>query len=183
LFNDWAKCVIEMRLRQEYETIKGLLITAELAKTVGIPRLQAAMEKVQKQFGEETVSIALNVTLKVGMKREKLQSIMLSDHFITYAMDMAKLDGHMQFLNCPIFGSHKYIAEKIGISDKVAALFCMHFCYAHAQAMLETVLPFTFTLLQPQRMATSSLHIRRKQQSRKSLFLLLFLGTSLGSAT
>ena len=154
LFHDWAKCVIEMRLRQEYETIRGLLISAELAKTVGIPRLQAAMEKVQKQFGEETVSIALNVTLKVGMKREKLQSIMLSDHFITYAMDMAKLDGRMQFLNCPIFGSHKYIAEKIGISDKVAALFCMHFCYAHAQAMLETVLPFTFTLLQPQRMAT-----------------------------
>ena len=143
-----------MRLRQEYETIRGLLISAELAKIVGIPRLQAAMEKVQKRFGEETVSIALNVTLKVGMKREKLQSIMLSDHFITYAMDMAKLDGHMQFLNCPIFGSHKYIAEKIGISDKVAALFCVHFCYAHAQAMLETVLPFTFTLSQPQRMAT-----------------------------
>ena len=154
LFHDWAKCVIEMRLRQEYETIKGLLITAELAKTVGIPRLQAAMEKVQKRFGEETVSIALNVTLKVGMKREKLQSIMLSDHFITYTMDMAKLDGRMQFLNCPIFGSHKYIAEKIGISDAVAALFCVHFCYAHAQAMLETVLPFTFTLSQPQRMAT-----------------------------
>ena len=154
LFNDWAKCVIEMRLRQEYETIRGLLISAELAKIVGIPRLQAAMEKVQKRFGEETVSIALNVTLKVGMKREKLQSIMLSDHFITYAMDMAKLDGHMQFLNCPIFGSHKYIAEKTGMGDKVAALFCVHFCYAHAQAMLETVLPFTFTLSQPQRIAT-----------------------------
>ena len=154
LFHDWAKCVVEMRLRQEYETIKGLLVTAELAKTMGIPRLQVAMVKVQKRFGEETVSIALNVTLKVGMKREKLQSIMLSDHFITYAMDMAKLDGRMQFLNCPIFGSHKYVAETIGISDAVAALFCVHFCYAHAQAMLETVLPFTFTLWQPQRMAT-----------------------------
>jgi radical SAM protein with 4Fe4S-binding SPASM domain len=88
------------------------------------------------------------------MKREKLQSIMLSDHFINYKMDVAKLDGHIQFLNCPIFGSHKYIAEELGINDAVSTLFCMHFCYAHAHAMLETVLPFTFALSQPQRMAT-----------------------------
>jgi radical SAM protein with 4Fe4S-binding SPASM domain len=154
LFREWAKHVVEMRLRQEYETIKGLLITSEFAETIGIQRLQAAMKKVQEKFGEETVSIALNVTLKVGMKREKLQSIMLSDHFINYQMDMAKLGGHMQFLNCPIFGCHKYIAEKLGINDAVATLFCTHFCYAHAKAMLETVLPFTFALLQPQRMAT-----------------------------
>jgi radical SAM protein with 4Fe4S-binding SPASM domain len=154
LFRDWSRYIAEMRLRQEYETIKGFLITAELAKTVGISRLQDAMKRVQEKFGEETVRIALNVTLKVGMRREKLQTIMLSDHFINYTMDMAKLDGRMQFLNCPIFGSHEYIAEKLGISDAVASLFCTHFCYAHAKAMLNTVLPFTFALWQPQRMAT-----------------------------
>jgi radical SAM protein with 4Fe4S-binding SPASM domain len=154
LFNDWSQRIVEMRLRQEYETIKGFLITAELAKTVGLPRLQSAMKNVQERFGEETVRIALNVTLKVGMRREKLQTIMLSDHFINYTMNIAKLDGHMHFLNCPVFGSHKYIAEKVGVSDAVASLFCTHFCYAHAKAMLNTVLPFTFALWQPQRMAT-----------------------------
>ena len=154
LFWGWSRHIVEMRLRQEYETIKGFLITAELAKIVGVSRLQDAMKEVQEKFGEETVRIALNVTLKVGMRREKLQTIMLSDHFINYIMDLAKLDGHMQFLNCPIFGSHEYIAEKLGISDAVASLFCTHFCYAHAKAMLNTVLPFTFALWQPQRMAT-----------------------------
>jgi radical SAM protein with 4Fe4S-binding SPASM domain len=154
LFRDWSRHIVGMRLRQEYETIKGFLITAELAKTVGVSCLQDSMKRMQEKFGEETVHIALNVTLKVGMRREKLQTIMLSDHFINYTMDMAKLDGRMQFLNCPIFGSHEYIAEKLGISDAVASLFCTHFCYAHAKAMLNTVLPFTFALWQPQRMAT-----------------------------
>ena len=154
LFQEWAKQVVETRMRQEYETIKGLLNLAEFAKTVGVPRLKVAMEKVQEKFGQETVSIALNVTLKVGLRREKLQSIMLSDHFINYTMDMDKLDGDMQFLNCPIFGGHKYIGAELGISDQVASLFCTHFCFAHAKAMLETVLPFTFALSQPQRMAT-----------------------------
>ena len=154
LFEDWAQHVTEIRLRQEYETIKGFLVTAELAKTVGIPRLQDAMKKVQEKFGEETVRIALNVTLNVGMRREKLQTIMLSDHFIRYTMKVESLDGHMQFFNCPIFGSHKYIAEKTGANEAVASLFCRHFCYAHAKAMLNTVLPFTFELWQPQRMAT-----------------------------
>ena len=155
LFNDWAQHIVEMRLRQEYETVKGFLLTAELAKTVGLPRLQSAMQRVQERFGEETVRIALNVTLKVGMRREKLQTIMLSDHFIRYSMSMENLDGRMQFFNCPIFGSHDYIAQKLGISDAVASLFCAHFCYAHAKAMLNTVLPFTFELWQPQRMATN----------------------------
>lgn len=154
LFREWAKQVVETRMRQEYETIKGLLTLAEFAKTLGVPRLKVAMEKVQEKFGQETVSIALNVTLKVGLRREKLQSIMLSDHFINYTMDMDKLDGDMQFLNCPIFGGHKYIGTELGISDQVASLFCTHFCFAHAKAMLETVLPFTFALSQPQRMAT-----------------------------
>jgi radical SAM protein with 4Fe4S-binding SPASM domain len=155
LFRDWAQYIVEMRLRQEYKTIKGFLITAELAKTVGVSRLQDAMKRVQERFGEETVRIALNVTLKVGLRREKLQTIMLSDHFINYTMDLAKLDGRMQFLNCPIFGSHQYIAEKLGASDTLLSLFCTHFCYAHAKAMLNTVLPFTFALWQPQRMATN----------------------------
>jgi hypothetical protein len=70
LFKDWTQHIVEMRLRQEYETIKGFLITAELAKTVGMPQLQEAMKRVQAKFGEETVRIALNVTLTVGMRRE-----------------------------------------------------------------------------------------------------------------
>jgi len=121
---------------------------------VGVPRLRDAMKRVQEKFGEETVRIALEVTLNVGLRRENLQTVMLSDHFINYAMDMAKLDGRMQFLNCPIFASHKYIAEELGVTDDVASLFCAHFCFAHAKAMLKTVLPFTFELWQPQRMAT-----------------------------
>ena len=154
LFQDWSQHIIEMRLRQEYETIKGLLVTAELVKIVGVPRLRVSMARAQEKFGDETVNIALNVTLKVGLRREKLQTIMLSDHFIDFNMDVAKLDGRMHFLNCPIFGSHKYIGESLGIGEEVAALFCTHFCYAHAKAMLNTVLPFTFELWQPQRMAT-----------------------------
>ena len=154
LFADWAEHVIRMRLMQEYETIKGLLVTAELAKTIGLPALEKAMASVQEKFGQETVSIALDVTLKVGMRREKLQSVMLSDHFINMTMSNETLDGHMDFLNCPIYGGHKYAAEKYGVNDKVSGLFCKHFCFAHAKAMLDTVLPFPFTLWQPKLIAT-----------------------------
>ncbi len=154
LYLEWATHVVEMRTRQEFETIKGLLTSSNLAKTHGIQKLQQAMQRVQDRFGRETVNIALEVTLKVGMRREKLQSIMLSDHYINFGMDMTKLDGSMEFLNCPIAGSHKHLSQKIGLDETVAALFCMHFCYAHAKAMLETVLPFTFTLTQPRRIAT-----------------------------
>lgn len=154
LFRAWAEQIMRMRLIQEYETIKGLLVTAELAKDSGVPALENAMERVQDKFGQETVNIALDVTLKVGMRREKLQSIMLSDHFINYTMDIEKLEGHMEFLNCPIFGSHKYAEEKYGINPQAPALFCNHFCFAHAKAMLDTVLPFPFTLWQPKRIAT-----------------------------
>ncbi len=149
LFVDWAEHVIEMRLIQEYETIKGLLVTAELAKTFGLPTLEKAMAGVKEKFGQETVSIALDVTLKVGMRREKLQSVMLSDHFINMSMSNETLDGKMEFLNCPIYGSHKYAAEKYGVDNKVSGLFCTQFCFAHAKAMLDTVLPFPFTLWQP----------------------------------
>ena len=155
LFLDWSAQVMQMRLIQEYETIKGLLATAQLAKTIGLPALEAVMARVQDRFGQETVSIALDVTLKVGMRREKLQSIMLSDHYINYTMDLEKLDGHMEFLNCPIYGSHGYASEKYGVDTKVSALFCRHFCFAHAKAMLETVLPFPFTLWQPKLIASN----------------------------
>ena len=154
LFRAWAEQIMRMRLIQEYETIKGLLVIAELVKTIGVPALENAMERVQDRFGQETVNISLDVTLKVGMRREKLQSIMLSDHFVNYTMDIEKLDGHMEFLNCPIFGSHKYAEEKYGINPQAPALFCTHFCFAHAKAMLDTVLPFPFTLWQPKRIAT-----------------------------
>ncbi len=154
LFRNWADQIIRMRLIQEYETIKGLLVMAELAKNIDLPTLERAMQKVQDKFGKETVNIALDVTLKVGMRREKLQSIMLSDHFINYTMSTETLDGHMEFLNCPIYGSHIYSQEKYGVNPEVSSLFCTHFCFAHAKAMLDTVLPFPFTLWQPKRIAT-----------------------------
>ncbi len=154
LFVDWADQVVRMRLTQEYETIKGLLVTAELSKAVGLSALEAAMVRVQDRFGQETVGIALDVTLKVGMRREKLQSIMLSDHIIKYTMSAETLDGRMEFMNCPIFGSHEYAVEKYGLNPEAASLFCTHFCFAHAKAMLDTVLPFPFTLWQPKRIAT-----------------------------
>jgi AdoMet-dependent heme synthase len=154
LFDNWTEQVIRMRLIQEYETIKGLLVTAELAKTIGLPALEKVMAAVQEKFGMETVSIALDVTLKVGLRREKLQSVMLSDHFINMNMSNETLDGHMEFLNCPIYGSHRYAHEKYSVDDKVSGLFCTHFCFAHAKAMLDTVLPFPFTLWQPKLIAT-----------------------------
>jgi radical SAM protein with 4Fe4S-binding SPASM domain len=154
LYQEWAAQVVKMRLRQEYETIRGLLVMSELAETYGVRRLQDVIERVQERFGQETVNIALEVTLKVGMRRERLQSIMLSDHYIDYRMDITKLEGNMQFFNCPVAGSHQYIGGRLGLTEDIAALFCRHFCYAHAKAMLETVLPFTFTLSQPQRIAT-----------------------------
>ena len=154
-FSEWTKNIIKMRLIQEYETIKGLLVTSEIAKTKGFPILEKTMEKVKDEFGKETVNIALDVTLKVGMRREKLQSIMLSDHFIKYTMSTETLDGHMEFLNCPIHGSHKYATDKHGINKKVSELFCKQFCFAHAKAMLDTVLPFPFTLWQPKTLTTN----------------------------
>jgi AdoMet-dependent heme synthase len=149
LFEKWGKQVTVMRLIQEYETIKGLLVMAELAKTCSLKSLENAMARVQDKFGQDTVNIALDVTLKVGLRREKLQSVMLSDHFINMTMSNETLDGRMEFLNCPIFGSHKYAAEKYGVDNSVSELFCRHFCFAHAKAMLDTVLPFPFTLWQP----------------------------------
>ena len=153
LFGDWAQQVILMRLIQEYETIKGLLVLGELVKSIGYERVEAAMVRVKDDFGQKTVNIALDVTLKVGMRREKLQSVMLADHFINMTMDGEKLDGNMEFLNCPIYGGHRFAQEQYGVDPQVSMLFCNHFCFAHARAMLDTVLPFPFTLWQPKVMA------------------------------
>ena len=76
------------------------------------------MIRVKDDFGQETVNIALDVTLKVGMRREKLQSVMLADHFINMTMDGGKLDGNMEFLNCPIHGGHRFAQEKYGINPQ-----------------------------------------------------------------
>ncbi len=111
------------------------------------------MIRVKDSFGQKTVNIALEVTLRVGMRREKLQSVMLADHLINMTMDGSTLDGKMEFLNCPIHGGHRFIQEKYGIDPKVSTLFCNNFCFAHAKAMLDTVLPFPFTLWQPKLMA------------------------------
>ena len=153
LFDDWAQQVVLMRFTQEYETIKGLLVLTELVKTQGYETVEAAMKRVQDDFGKKTVDIALEVTLRVGMRREKLQSVMLADHWINMVMDGSTLDGKMEFLNCPIHGGHHFAQEKYGVDPKVSTLFCNNFCFAHAKAMLNTVLPFPFTLWQPKLMA------------------------------
>ncbi len=153
LFDNWAQQVVLMRFIQEYETIKGLLVLNELVKTLGFEKVEAAMKRVKDDFGQKTVNIALDVTLKVGMRREKLQSVMLADHWINMVMDGSTLEGKMEFLNCPIHGGHHYAQEKYGVDPKVSTLFCNNFCFAHAKAMLDTVLPFPFTLWQPKLMA------------------------------
>lgn len=152
-FLNWTQHIVKMRLIQEYGTIKGLLVTAELEKKIGLQKLEAIMGRVKEKFGQETVKIALDVTLKVGMRREQLQSVMQSDHFINYTMSTETLDGHMVFSNCPIYGSHKYAQEKYKVNKDVSELFCRQFCFAHAKAMLNTVLPFPFTLWQPRLIA------------------------------
>ncbi len=157
LFDDWAQQVVLMRFIQEYETIKGLLVLTELVKTIGYEKVEAAMKRVKDDFGQKTVDIALDVTLKVGMRREKLQSVMLADHWINMVMDGSTLDGKMEFLNCPIHGGHRYAQEKYGVDPKVSTLFCNNFCFAHAKAMLDTVLPFPFTLWQPKLMASDGI--------------------------
>lgn len=150
-FLEWAKNVIDMRMRQEYETIKGFLILADLTSNLGIERVSKVMGSVQEKFGKATATAALNVTLKVGISRQKLQTIMLSDHYIEHEMNMAELEGSMRFLNCPIFGSHHYILDRLKAEAGTAELFCRYFCVAHAKAMFETVLPFTFEMSRPKR--------------------------------
>jgi radical SAM protein with 4Fe4S-binding SPASM domain len=154
LFREWAEHVIEMRLRQEYETIKGFLIMERLAEDIGLEQLEKTMVHVEKRFGDETVESAFNVSLKVGIPKEKLQKLMLSDHFIEHKMDMENLGGFMRFLNCPIYGSHIYMEAKLGTDGETSQLFCKYFCKSHAQSMFEKFLPFPVGVSQLQRMAT-----------------------------
>jgi radical SAM protein with 4Fe4S-binding SPASM domain len=154
VFLDWTDSVVEMRLRQEYETLKGFLIVERLAEEFGVERLEQTMARVEKKFGDETVESAFNVSLKVGVPKAKLQKLMLSDHFIETKMDMKKLGGFMRFLNCPIYGSHKYVETELDTKTGTAQLFCKSFCRAHAQAMFEKFIPFPVAVSQPLRMAT-----------------------------
>ncbi len=155
LFLEWAKHIIKMRLRQEYETIKSFLIMEKLAEDIGLDRLEETVCRVGKKFGDETVDSAFNVTLKVGIPKEKLQKLMLSDHFIEHKMDMKNLGGFMRLLNCPIFGSHSYIESELGTKNETSQLFCKNFCKAHAQSMFEKFIPFPVGVSQPLRMATN----------------------------
>ena len=150
LFQTWTKYIVKMRLGQEYETIRGFLIIEQLAKELGIEQITKAMERVQKRFGDKTVDSAFKVTLKVGLQKEKLQKLMLSDHYIEFKMDMKKLGGFMRFLNCPIYGSHNYIEKKLNVKSKTSQLFCKNFCKAHAQSMFEKFIPFPLEVSQTQ---------------------------------
>jgi radical SAM protein with 4Fe4S-binding SPASM domain len=152
LFCEWTRQVVRMRLRQEYETIKGFLIVKQLAEDLGIESIAETMGQVQKKFGDKTVDSAFNVSLKVGIPKEKLQKLMLSDHFIEYKMDMNNLGGFMRFLNCPIYGSHTYMETEIGSKKETGQLFCENFCKSHAQSMFEKFIPFPLGVSQPLRM-------------------------------
>jgi len=154
LFCEWSEHVVSMRLRQEYETIKGFLIVEQLAKVLGVERIAKTMASVQKKFGDETVNSAFNVSLKVGIPKEKLQKLMFSDHFIEYKMDMQNLGGFMRFLNCPIHGSHKYMETELDKKNVTSQLFCKNFCKSHAQSMFEKFIPFPIDVSQPLRMAS-----------------------------
>lgn len=153
LFRVWTENVVEMRLRQEYETIKGFLVMESLAEDVGLKKLEVTVSRVGKRFGDITVDSAFNVSLKVGLPKEKLQKLMLSDHVIEHKMDMKNLGGFMRFLNCPIHGSHSYMETELGIKGETSQLFCKNFCKSHAQSMFEKFLPFPIEVSQPQRMA------------------------------
>ena len=142
LFYEWAEHVVEMRLRQEYETIKGFLIVEKIAEVLGVELIVETMKRVQKRFGDKTVDSAFEVSLNVGLPKEKLQKLMLSDHFIDFKMDMNSLGGFMRFMNCPIYGSHKYMETQLGQKSRTGHLFCKNFCKSHAQAMFEKFIPF-----------------------------------------
>ena len=153
LFCEWTEHVVQMRLRQEYETIKGFLIVKQLGEDLGIERIEETMKRAQKKFGEKTVDSAFNVSLNVGIPKEKLQKLMLSDHFIEYNIDLKSLGGFMRFLNCPIYGSHKYMKKELGIKSKTGQLFCKYFCKSHAQSMFERFIPFPVAVSKSLRMA------------------------------
>ncbi|MHA1632282.1 MAG: radical SAM protein [Candidatus Freyarchaeota archaeon] len=153
LFEEWSIKIVEMRLRQEYETIKGYLTAWAAAKEYGLKRLEEVMRQAEQSFGEQTVKTALEVSLKVGLKRDELDKLMLSDHYIERTMDMKNLEGVIRFLNCPIHGSYRHMVKRLKTDPALELLFCRHFCLGHAKAMLNMVMPFPFELSQPKLMA------------------------------
>ena len=154
LFLKWAEHIVEARLRQEYETIKGFLIVEQLAEDYGVERIAETMGRVAKKFGDKTVDSAFDVSLKVGIPKDKLQKLMLSDHFIEFKMDIKNIGGYMRLLNCPIYGSHRYMETETEKKSKTGQLFCKNFCRAHAQSMFEKFIPFPVSVSQPLRMAS-----------------------------
>jgi radical SAM protein with 4Fe4S-binding SPASM domain len=152
LFLEWIRHIVEMRLRQEYETISGFLIVEQLAEELGVEQIAEIMGRLRKKFGDKTVDSAFSVSLNVGMSKEKLQKLMFSDHFIEYKMDMKNMGGYMRFLNCPIHGSHKYMEAELGKKSETGQLFCKNFCSAHAQSMFEKFIPFPVSVFQQMRM-------------------------------
>lgn len=153
LFKEWSIKIVEMRLRQEYETIRGYLMAWTAAQEYGLKRLEEVMRQAEHDFGEQTVKTALEVSLKIGLKRDELDKLMLSDHYIERIMDMKNLEGAIRFMNCPIHGSYKHMAERFKADQALEMFFCKHFCRGHAQAMLDMVMPFPFELSQPKLMA------------------------------
>ncbi len=152
LFREWGQHVVEARLYQEYETIKGFLIIEQLAEEIGLERITQVISKVQKKFGDKTVDSAFDVSLNVGLPKDKLQKLMLSDHFIEFKMIMKNLGGYIRFLNCPIYGSQLYMESESCKKSKTGQLFCKNFCKAHAQSMFERFIPFPVSVSQSQRM-------------------------------
>jgi len=157
LFEEWSLKIVEMRLRQEYETIKGFLSALIVVKKYGLNRLEDLMKQMQRSFGEYTVKTALKVSLKAGLKRDELDKLMLSDHYIERVMNMRRLEGVIRFLNCPIYGSYMHMTQSLKINPGVGMLFCRYFCFGHAQAMLNMVMPFPFKLTQSRIMAEDGL--------------------------
>lgn len=157
LFEEWSLRIVEMRLRQEYETIKGFLSALIIAEECGLDRLEDLMKQVQRIFGEQTVKTALEVSLKSGLKRDELDKLMLSDHYIERIMNIKKLEGVIRFLNCPIYGSYTHMIQILKADPNVGMLFCRYFCFGHAQAMLDMVMPFPFKLTQSKVMAKDGL--------------------------
>jgi len=133
LFGRWSIKIVEMRLHQEYETIKGYLTAWAAAEEYGLKRLEEVMRQAEQSFGEQTVKTALEVSLKVGLKRDELDKLMLSDHYIERKMDMKNLEGAIRFLNCPLYGCYKYMAENLKTNLALGLLFCKHFCLNHAR--------------------------------------------------
>ncbi|MCX8177759.1 MAG: radical SAM protein [Candidatus Bathyarchaeota archaeon] len=153
LFNEWAQKIVEFRLLQERETIGGFLTAWFAAKKYGVRAVESVMENAKGMFGRRTVETAVEVSLKVGLKRDELDRLMLADHYIERTINMKALNGNMRFLNCPVYEARRYLASCVEAAQPIALLFCRHFCLSHAEAMLNMVMPFPFTITHSKIMA------------------------------